>query len=206
MHSTGLVLDIGCGSGTQKKFLGPGCSYFGLDLPFTSINWYQTIPDVYGTAEMLPLKDSVISTILLLDVLEHIKTPKKCLEELHRVLSPGGILLIKIPFLYPIHDAPLDFTRWTEYGHLQLFEDHKFQIIESNKFGLPLETAALLLCIAISRQTLHWIGNKSIFSILGILMSFAVPFINVGAWILNKISDADFFMPHTYYFVLKKPE
>jgi len=206
MHSSGLVLDIGCGSGIQKKFLSPDCIYFGLDLPFTSINWYQTIPDVYGTAEMLPLKDSAVSTILLLDVLEHVKAPVKCLEELYRVLAPGGILIIKIPFIYPIHDAPLDFTRWTEYGLIQLFVDHKFQIIESKKFGLPLETAALLLCIAISKQTLYWIGNKSLFSILGIFLSVAVPFINVGAWILNKISGNDFFMPHTYHFVLKKPE
>lgn len=203
-HASGLVLDVGCGSGFPKNILRSGCLYFGLDLPFTSTNWYNTRPDIYGTAEILPLQDSSVSTILLLDVLEHIKAPHKCLEELYRVLSPGGILIIKIPFLYPLHDAPLDFTRWTEYGLLQLFNDNHFQIIESRKFGQPLETAALLLCIAISKHTINWIGNKSIFSILGILLSATIPFINLGAWILCKISNKDPMMPHTYHFVLQK--
>lgn len=203
-YSTGIVLDIGCGSGIQKKYLKTGCLYFGLDLPFTSINWYRTRPDIYGTADTLPLKDASVTTVLLLDVLEHIKAPQKCMEELYRVLSPEGILIIKIPFLYPIHDAPLDFTRWSEYGLLELLETHKFQLIESNKFGLPVETAALLMCIAVSKHTLNWIGNKSIFSVLGILLSAAIPFINLGAWLLGKISNDDFMMPHTYHLILKK--
>ena len=203
-YSFGTVLDIGCGSGTQKKYLKEGCSYLGLDFPFTSINWYKTKPDIYGTAEMLPLRDGSVSTILLLDVLEHIRAPGKCVEELNRVLLPDGILIIKIPFLYPIHDAPLDFTRWSEYGLLELFGNFNFQVVESGKYGLPVETAALLLCIALSKNTLNWAGNKSIFSILGILLSAAIPFINIGAWILGKLSVDDSFMPHTYHLVLRK--
>ena len=203
-YSTGIVLDIGCGNKSQKKYLSTGCTYLGLDLPFTSINWYKNSPDLYGSAEVLPLKDSAISTVLLLDVLEHIKSPGKCLEEAYRILSQNGILIIKIPFIYPIHDAPLDYTRWTEYGLLQLFDSYNFEIVESGKVGLPLETAALLVNIAISKHTLNWFNYKSMFFIIGIILSAIIPLINIGAWLLSKAGREDFLMPHTYHFVLKK--
>jgi len=203
-YSSGIVLDIGCGKGHQKQYLHPGCTYYGLDLPFTSINWYGTKPDIYGSAETLPVKDGTVSTALLFDVMEHLKAPEKCIAEIFRVLSPDGFLILKIPFLYPIHDAPLDFTRWTEHGLMRLFESFDFKIVETGNIGQPLETAALLLCIAISKHTLNWFNDRSIFMIVGILLCSTIPLINIGAWILSKISRKDPMMPHTYHYVLKK--
>ena len=203
-YSSGIVLDIGCGSGDQKKYLRHGCIYYGLDLPFTSINWYETKPDIYASADTLPVNGGSVSTALLFDVMEHLTAPEKCLAEIYRVLSPDGLLIIKIPFLYPIHDAPLDFTRWTEHGLIRLFDSYNFKIIEAGKIGHPMETAALLLCIAISKHTLNWFADRSVFLLIGILLCPMIPFINLGAWILSKISRNDPMMPQTYHYVLKK--
>ena len=203
-NSSGLVLDIGCGTGIHKKFLGKECSYYGLDLPFTSINWYGTRPDVYGTADALPFRDCCVSTVLLLDVLEHLKSPNNCLNEINRTLSPGGILIVKIPFIYPIHDAPLDYNRWTEHGLLHLFNEHKFEVIDVRKYGLPLETAALMLCIAISKHTVNWFTRKNPLFILGLMLCTIIPVINLGAWVLGRAGKKDYMMPHTYSCILKK--
>lgn len=60
-------------------------------------------PDIIGDIHNLPFADSSKEAILCLAVLEHVENPIKAMEELHRVLKPGGKLLIYVPFLYYYH-------------------------------------------------------------------------------------------------------
>ena len=72
--------------------------------------------EIFADAQSLPFKNKSIDTILLLDVLEHLPRPEECFEEIYRKSKPNGKVIIQVPFLYPIHDAPLDFRRWTQHG------------------------------------------------------------------------------------------
>jgi SAM-dependent methyltransferase len=54
--------------------------------------------------------------ILCLNVLEHVFDTGKAVENLYNALSPGGRLVIAVPFAFPLHDEPHDYYRFTKYA------------------------------------------------------------------------------------------
>ena len=79
-----------------------------------------------GDAHALPFVDAAFDVVLCTEVLEHLQEPQRAIDEMHRVLKPGGQLLLTTRFLFPIHDAPHDYFRFTKYGlrHLLRQFDH----------------------------------------------------------------------------------
>ena len=55
--------------------------------------------------------------------------PTVVAKEIHRVLRTGGIVYADTPFLFPVHEGPYDFTRFTDSGHRSLFRS--FERIDS---------------------------------------------------------------------------
>ncbi|MBW2624540.1 MAG: class I SAM-dependent methyltransferase [Deltaproteobacteria bacterium] len=179
----GRVLDIGCSDQRLRPYLKKGTRYIGLDYYDTAENWYQTKPQVYGDAAALPFHDSAMDSIVLLDVLEHLPGPETCLKEISRVLTPGGLLILQVPFLYPLHDEPLDYHRWTIHGLRSI----------TRRFGF----------IALSKTALNWIRKKSVLSVLVLLLPFLVTAINILSWAAAGLSQPDDMMPHGYRLTLK---
>ena len=70
-------------------------------------------PDFLASADAVPVDDDHFDSILMSEVLEHLRTPEAALAEARRVLRPGGRLVATIPFLFPVHGDPDDFQRWT---------------------------------------------------------------------------------------------
>ncbi len=151
----GVVLDIGCADAKPRNYLPANASYIGIDYYSTATGWYDTRPDIYADAQSLPLQDGCIDHVLLLDVLEHLPDPQRCLAEIHRVLRPDGTCTLQVPFVYPIHDAPLDFHRWTTHGLQRAAAQHGFGIGTLQAVGHPAETAALNVNIAMSKTVLN---------------------------------------------------
>jgi len=60
-------------------------------------------PDIIGDIHKMPFADNTQSAIICLAVLEHVENPIKAVEEIYRVLKPGGYCLIYVPFLYYYH-------------------------------------------------------------------------------------------------------
>ncbi len=198
---TGLVLDIGCADAKPRRHLSGAAHYLGLDYYSTATNWYGTRPDVYADAEALPLRDESVDHSLLLDVLEHIPQPGRCLTEICRVLKPGGSLTIQVPFLYPVHDAPLDFHRWTRHGLLQAARQYGFRVSRESAIGHPLETAALNANIAFSKTVLNWLRHGNPLALLVILLPIYVLLANCLAWVLAALGRDDDLMPYAYNMV-----
>jgi len=203
-HLDGLILDIGCADAKPRQYLGPGAHYVGLDYYSTAKNWYHTRPDVFADAQALPLQPNSIDHCLLLDVLEHIPDPDRCLASIYKTLKSGGTLTILVPFMYPVHDAPLDFGRWTRFGLARTGRKHGYRITQEIAIGHPLESAALNTNIALSKTVLNWIRGRNPLALLGLLLPIAVISINCLAWSFAKLSKADDLMPYGYKTVWTK--
>lgn len=126
--SNAHTLDIGCAN-SPYACLFP--NRIGLDVaPAEGV-------DVVGDAHALPFEDKTFERVLCTEVLEHLHTPERALEEIYRVLKPGGMLILTTRFAFPLHDAPGDFFRYSKYGLAHLlrgFEDVQVEE-EATSFG-----------------------------------------------------------------------
>lgn len=200
----GVVVDMGCTDKSIEKYLKNASGYIGLDYYQTATHWYATRPDVYGDAQQLPFADHSVDAVLLLDVLEHLPQPACCFSEAARILKSNGLFVLKVPFLYPLHDEPLDFQRWTRHGLHQLAKKHGFSVKALDYTGNPLETAGLLLNIALSKTLLNWYRQRQFGLILGLAIPPLIFIINIGCWLLTRLSTQDDLMPFSYFVVLQK--
>lgn len=195
---SGIVLDVGCAGGTPRDYMRDDAYYLGVDHYSTATNWYGTRPDVYADARSLPFPDESIDHALLLDVIEHIPEPDRCLAELARTMKRGATLTIQVPFLYPVHDAPLDFHRWTRFGLARAAERHGFRVDSEVVIGHPLETAALNSNIALSQTVLNWVRDRNPLALSAITLPPLVLLVNCCAWLLAALSRHDDLMPFAY--------
>lgn len=197
-HATGKVIDIGCGNDWIKTRLSPSIDYISVDYPETTSLGYSGNPDIYANAEYLPFSDGSVDAILLLDVLEHIENADRAVAESARVLRPGGRCLIHVPFMYPLHDEPFDYKRWTKHGLVQLMTSHGFTDIDIIETSNPIETASALTSIAFSRATLDSITRLHYSVIFTPLLIALIPVVNAGGWIFGKIFPSSHIMPYSY--------
>ncbi len=116
------VLDIGSGGSSYDSFF-PNRVTVDIDP--------ARHPEIVGDAHNLPFENNEFEVVLCTEVLEHLEDPRKALEEMRRVLRPGGTLLLTTRFVFPLHDTPNDFWRFTKFGLKKLFEKWEVQEIVS---------------------------------------------------------------------------
>ena len=110
---TGLTLDIGGRRGGH---------YSGCYEQAVVIDISRGVPiDVQADAHMLPFRTDAFGSILCTEVIEHMDRPGQGIEEMRRVLRAGGRIVLTTRFLFPIHDRPGDFFRFTRFGLARLF-------------------------------------------------------------------------------------
>jgi SAM-dependent methyltransferase len=94
------ILDVGCGTGTMLGYLSRYGHAQGIDADEQAVRFCleRGVRDVQQvTASILPFEDGTFDLVTILDVLEHIDDDAGTLRELHRVLRPGGLLLVSVP-------------------------------------------------------------------------------------------------------------
>lgn len=110
--SDGLILD--CGAGLRATYFENVVNYEIVDYPST---------DVLGVGEELPFVDDAFDAVVSVAVLEHVRDPFRCADEIARVLKPGGRLYCCVPFLQPYHGYPHHYFNATPQGLRRLFSD-----------------------------------------------------------------------------------
>jgi len=98
----GDLLELGCGEGRGVELLAPlADSYIGIDKIQSVIDHLvEKYPDyefMSGVFPPFPFEDNSFDTIVTFQVIEHVKNDAGFIEEIHRVLKPGGQALITTP-------------------------------------------------------------------------------------------------------------
>ncbi|MBP3191682.1 class I SAM-dependent methyltransferase [Natronogracilivirga saccharolytica] len=128
-YISGVVYDLGCGERPfESYFLRHGSSYVGVD--WASSQHDSKADVVADLNEPVPVGDQVADTVISISVLEHLHSPLVMLKEAHRILRPGGTLLLQVPFMWHIHEEPHDYFRYTRYGLEHLLGQAGFRDIE----------------------------------------------------------------------------
>lgn len=121
--STGaLVLDAGAGEGQYQSRFSTRHRYVGVDLGIGDTAWDYAGLDALADLMALPFRDCTFDGCLNIVTLEHVRDPARVIEELHRVLKPGGELLLIVPHEWEEHQTPHDYFRYTRYGTRHLLD------------------------------------------------------------------------------------
>lgn len=82
--------------------------------------------------------------ILCTGLLEHIPDPQRLVDEFHRILKPGGRLIVSASAVFPFHGAPNNYFHFTPNGFRLLFRNWlRFDVLRGS--SQPFETIAILL-------------------------------------------------------------
>ena len=127
----GRTLDVGCGSKPYES-LYASAEYIGLEYD-TPANRASKKADHFYDGETFPFDDASFDSLVANEVFEHVFNPDRFLDEAHRVLRPGGMLLMTMPFVWDEHEQPHDFARYSSFGIRHLLEKHGFEVLEQRK-------------------------------------------------------------------------
>jgi len=128
-YARGRLLDVGCGEKPYRILFAPFVTeHVGLD--HVDTQHARDAIDLYGYANAIPTESMKFDTVLATAMLEHVEEPACALAEMHRVLRPGGVVILTAPLFWHVHEAPRDFYRFTSYGLRYLFEKAGFTISE----------------------------------------------------------------------------
>ncbi|MFN9546443.1 MAG: class I SAM-dependent methyltransferase [Cyanobacteriota bacterium] len=123
----GPMLDVGCGTMPYRALFPQAEPYEGLEINQARQEKNSRVTYFYD-GQTFPIGDNHFAAILCSEVLEHSFVPERLLSECHRVLRPGGVLLLTLPFLWPEHEQPWDSQRFTHFGLRQRLVAAGFQV------------------------------------------------------------------------------
>lgn len=129
----GKMMDFGCGTKPYKPLFTNAKEYIGVDFNGEGHSHKNEQIDVMYDGKTIPFADNTFDSILSTEVFEHIFNLEDILKELNRVLKPGGKILITVPFMWPEHEMPNDFGRYTSIGFQSLLERNNFKVVSMEK-------------------------------------------------------------------------
>jgi SAM-dependent methyltransferase len=125
------ILEIG----PQDHFSTKDCFLKAKISTFDIVSTHD--PDIIGdiTKKNISIPDNDFDIVVCMDVLEHTLDPFGAIEEIYRILSPDGLLLVSAPLNFRIHGPIPDCWRFTENGFRVLLKN--FEIIDLDILETP---------------------------------------------------------------------
>ncbi|MEJ1131005.1 class I SAM-dependent methyltransferase [Variovorax sp. CCNWLW225] len=125
MPAGSLMLDAGAGDAPYKHLFEhvqyESADFEMVDKPYAKSTYVCDL-------KAIPVEAGRYDFIVFNQVMEHLPEPALVLQELFRVLKPGGRLIYTAPLFYEEHEQPYDFFRYTQFGVRYLFEGARFEI------------------------------------------------------------------------------
>ncbi len=188
---TGDILDFGCGSKPYASFFTNADSYVGVDILNSGHNHEDSKIDVFWDGKQLPFDDEVFDGCVAFEVFEHIFSLDDVLQELFRVLRPGGRLLISIPFVFGEHEAPFDYARYTSFGIRHILTKNGFSV---SKIEKTTSERGVLAHVAVGYLAKTFAGRHLIGTLVLIPLIFLTNFWGSRSPRERSLSDSALFL------------
>ena len=151
-----LLLDMGCGEGRHSigALLETPANVIGLDLSFEDLNTAKSRLNDFdlsgcdtfcvfgvGNIKNIPIENSSLDAVVCSEVLEHVDSPKESIQELVRVLKPGGIMALSVPRYLPeliCWKLSKEYSK-TPGGHVRIFKHSQLRDLAVNN-GLQYQS------------------------------------------------------------------
>jgi SAM-dependent methyltransferase len=145
------ILDFGCGTGGNSPSYASYGSVFGLEPDLQAVQLASSRGAgrfVRGSGTELPFRSEKFDVVVASDVLEHIGNDRGAVEEIARVLRPGGAFIFSVPahpWLFGPHDeALLHQRRYVRHGLRILLENAGLRVLRLSYWN---STLFPLLCL-----------------------------------------------------------
>lgn len=174
-------------AGSGPTFLGP--QVLNVDVfPFHYVH-------ILADAAYLPFCDGAFDLVCSEQVLEHIPDPYNAVSELMRVTKTGGYVYVAVPFVYPWHPSPGDYSRWSREGLEALFNGY-----ESIASGVLLgPTSSFLVVTAAWLSHLFSFGWTPLRSGLNIFFQMVLGPLRIFDVILSRLPGAEIIAAGVYF-------
>lgn len=192
----GTLVDLGCGEAPHKNyFLQYADEYIGVDWTKTLHNSKADI--ISNLNKKIELEDNFADTIISLSVMEHLCEPQIFLNESYRILKNDGTIILGVPWMWWIHEAPHDYFRYTPYGLKYMFEKAGYKDIQIQ----PTTGFFTMWFLKMNYFSLKWIKGSKIRKTLMkmLLIPFWYTSQKLAPWLDNKhrgwsLESAGFFV------------
>ncbi|MEO5345217.1 MAG: class I SAM-dependent methyltransferase [Magnetococcus sp. YQC-9] len=171
------VLDVGCGDGALTYLIArEGFTVSGVDPSELAIRLAKEqitpleieIDFRIAPAQQIPWPDGSFDAVISSDVIEHVSQPRAMLEEIRRVLVPGGYAVISTPIRYKEFFAPEHVIEWfpQEYETLirEYFPESRFwkshPIFLEELFGISKKARLMINLISLHRNPFSGFSEK----------------------------------------------
>lgn len=138
---SGSVIDFGSGKGASYD------KYFNSKTVVTRTDYdKKKNPDiVIDLNKSFPVNDNYFNNAVMFNSVYILENPRFSLQEVNRILKPGGTFLLTSPFIFNEAPEPVDYWRFTSLGLRKILEESGFREIEVYKIGERFTSAVSLI-------------------------------------------------------------
>lgn len=185
-----IVLDLGCGNGAQtNEFVNSGCRVIAVDvdhdglqvfLKYVQAHDIDSVLLVQYDGSHLPIATGTIDLVISYEVIEHVLDESRTFHEIHRVLRPGGEMILSVPnkgWIFETHGACLPLLPWNRVPFfswlphkmhrrfakariyrkrdiIRLLRSHAFEVLNSEYITAPMDVVKTLWIKKALRSTI----------------------------------------------------